>query len=114
MALDLVYQDRGTIIHRLDPRVKLLWWLSINVTLATWKPGLAELAPRSALYLICTDSEHRFLATPTWSGCTLYRICGASWYSSHSSHTFLLGNCRVLHRHDVAFVDHCIKHPYPH
>src|SRR5260370_17197788 len=36
MVLDLVYQDRGTIIHRLDPRVKLLWWLSINVTLATW------------------------------------------------------------------------------
>src|SRR5438132_6374369 len=36
MALDLAYQDRGTIIHRLDPRVKLLWWLSINVTLATW------------------------------------------------------------------------------
>jgi energy-coupling factor transport system permease protein len=36
LALDLAYQDRGTIIHRLDPRVKLLWWLSINVTLATW------------------------------------------------------------------------------
>src|SRR6266849_10870304 len=36
MALELAYQDRGTIIHRLDPRVKLLWWLSINVTLATW------------------------------------------------------------------------------
>src|SRR5258708_13896606 len=36
MALDLVYQDRGTIIHRLDPRVKLLWGLSINVTLAPW------------------------------------------------------------------------------
>src|SRR2546425_10068503 len=34
MALDLAYQDSGTIIHRLDPRVKLLWWLSINVTLA--------------------------------------------------------------------------------
>lgn len=36
MALELAYQDRGTVIHRLDPRVKLLWWLSINVTLATW------------------------------------------------------------------------------
>lgn len=36
MALDLAYQDRGTVIHRLDPRVKLLWWLSINITLATW------------------------------------------------------------------------------
>jgi energy-coupling factor transport system permease protein len=36
MALDLAYQDRGTVIHHLDPRVKLLWWLSINVTLATW------------------------------------------------------------------------------
>jgi energy-coupling factor transport system permease protein len=36
MALELAYQDRGTVIHRLDPRVKLLWWLSINFTLATW------------------------------------------------------------------------------
>ena len=36
MELDLAYQDRGTVIHRLDPRVKLLWWLSINITLATW------------------------------------------------------------------------------
>jgi energy-coupling factor transport system permease protein len=36
MALELAYQDRGTVIHRLDPRVKLLWWLSINITLATW------------------------------------------------------------------------------
>jgi len=36
MALDLAYQDRGTVIHRLDPRVKLLWWLSINIILATW------------------------------------------------------------------------------
>jgi energy-coupling factor transport system permease protein len=36
MALEIAYQDRGTFIHRLDPRVKLLWWLSINITLATW------------------------------------------------------------------------------
>jgi energy-coupling factor transport system permease protein len=36
MALDLVYQDKGSPIHRLDPRVKLLWWLSVNITLATW------------------------------------------------------------------------------
>lgn len=36
MAFELAYQDKGTVIHRLDPRVKLLWWLSINVTLATW------------------------------------------------------------------------------
>lgn len=36
MALDIAYQDRRTIIHRLDPRVKLLWWLAINITLATW------------------------------------------------------------------------------
>ncbi|HLI09416.1 MAG TPA: energy-coupling factor transporter transmembrane component T [Ktedonobacteraceae bacterium] len=36
MALEIAYQDKGTVIHRLDPRVKLLWWLSINVTLATW------------------------------------------------------------------------------
>ncbi len=40
MALELAYQDRGTVIHRLDPRVKLLWWLSINVTLATWNDPL--------------------------------------------------------------------------
>ena len=36
MAYSISYQDRGTFVHRLDPRVKLLWWLSINVTLATW------------------------------------------------------------------------------
>jgi energy-coupling factor transport system permease protein len=36
MALEIAYQDKGTVIHRLDPRVKLLWWLSINITLATW------------------------------------------------------------------------------
>ena len=36
MALELSYQDKGTIIHRLDPRVRMLWWLSINMTLATW------------------------------------------------------------------------------
>lgn len=35
-AFEIAYQDRGTVIHRLDPRVKLLWWLAINVTLATW------------------------------------------------------------------------------
>ncbi|TCJ16713.1 energy-coupling factor transporter transmembrane protein EcfT [Rubrobacter taiwanensis] len=40
MAYEVAYQDRGTIIHRLDPRVKLLWWLSINVTLATWNDPL--------------------------------------------------------------------------
>jgi energy-coupling factor transport system permease protein len=36
VAYSISYQDRGTFLHRLDPRVKLLWWLSINVTLATW------------------------------------------------------------------------------
>ncbi len=36
MAYSISYQDRGTFVHRLDPRVKLLWWLSINVTLTTW------------------------------------------------------------------------------
>ncbi|HEY7415513.1 MAG TPA: energy-coupling factor transporter transmembrane component T, partial [Ktedonobacteraceae bacterium] len=40
MALDLIYQDNGTIIHRLDPRVKLLWWLAINITLTTWNDPL--------------------------------------------------------------------------
>jgi energy-coupling factor transport system permease protein len=36
VAYSISYQDRGTFLHRLDHRVKLLWWLSINVTLATW------------------------------------------------------------------------------
>jgi energy-coupling factor transport system permease protein len=36
VAFELAYQDKDTPIHRLDPRVKLLWWLAINVTLATW------------------------------------------------------------------------------
>jgi energy-coupling factor transport system permease protein len=36
MALELAYQDKETIIHRLDPRVRMLWWLSINITLTTW------------------------------------------------------------------------------
>ena len=36
MALELSYQDRGTIIHKLDPRVRMLWWLAINITLTTW------------------------------------------------------------------------------
>lgn len=36
MAFELAYEDRGTVIHRLDPRVKLLWWLAINITLTTW------------------------------------------------------------------------------
>lgn len=40
MALELAYQERGTIIHRLDPRVRMLWWLSINITLATWNDPL--------------------------------------------------------------------------
>jgi energy-coupling factor transport system permease protein len=36
LAFELAYEDRGTVIHRLDPRVKLLWWLAINITLTTW------------------------------------------------------------------------------
>jgi energy-coupling factor transport system permease protein len=40
MALELSYQDRATIIHRLDPRVRMLWWLSINITLTTWNDPL--------------------------------------------------------------------------
>src|SRR5579884_4535804 len=36
MALELSYQEKETIIHRLDPRVRMLWWLSINITLTTW------------------------------------------------------------------------------
>jgi energy-coupling factor transport system permease protein len=40
MALEIAYQERGTIIHRLDPRVRMLWWLSINITLATWNDPL--------------------------------------------------------------------------
>jgi energy-coupling factor transport system permease protein len=36
VAYSISYQDRGTFLYRVDPRVKLLWWLSINVTLATW------------------------------------------------------------------------------
>jgi energy-coupling factor transport system permease protein len=40
MALELSYQDRATIVHRLDPRVRMLWWLSINITLTTWNDPL--------------------------------------------------------------------------
>jgi energy-coupling factor transport system permease protein len=36
MALELSYQEKDTVIHRLDPRVRMLWWLSINITLTTW------------------------------------------------------------------------------
>jgi energy-coupling factor transport system permease protein len=40
MALDLSYQDKATLIHRLDPRVRMLWWLSMNITLTTWNDPL--------------------------------------------------------------------------
>jgi energy-coupling factor transport system permease protein len=40
MALELSYQDKATIIHRLDPRVRMLWWLAINITLTTWNDPL--------------------------------------------------------------------------
>jgi energy-coupling factor transport system permease protein len=40
LVFELAYRDRGTVIHRLDPRAKLLWWLSINITLATWNDPL--------------------------------------------------------------------------
>lgn len=43
MALDFAYQDNGTVINRLDPRVKLLWWLAINITLTTWNDPLCLL-----------------------------------------------------------------------
>jgi energy-coupling factor transport system permease protein len=36
MALDLSYQHKETIIHQLDPRVRMLWWLAINIMLTTW------------------------------------------------------------------------------
>jgi energy-coupling factor transport system permease protein len=44
LAFELAYEDRGTVIHRLDPRVKLLWWLAINITLATWNDPIFLLA----------------------------------------------------------------------
>jgi energy-coupling factor transport system permease protein len=40
MGFELSYQDKATIIHRLDPRVRMLWWLSMNMTLTTWNDPL--------------------------------------------------------------------------
>jgi energy-coupling factor transport system permease protein len=50
LAFELVYRDRGTVVHRLDPRVKLLWWLSINITLATWNDPLFLLALLASVF----------------------------------------------------------------
>lgn len=36
MAFELSYQHKETIIHQLDPRVRMLWWLAINIMLTTW------------------------------------------------------------------------------
>lgn len=51
MALDLIYQDHGTVIHRLDPRVKLLWWLAINITLTTWNDPLCLLILLASVFI---------------------------------------------------------------
>ncbi len=50
MAFEVAYQDRDTLIHRLDPRVKLLWWLAINVTLATWNDPIFLLALLASVF----------------------------------------------------------------
>ncbi len=44
MALDLAYQDKETVIHRLDPRVKLLWLIATSITIITWNDPLCLLA----------------------------------------------------------------------
>jgi energy-coupling factor transport system permease protein len=59
VAFELAYRDRGTVIHRLDPRVKLLWWLSINVTLATWNDPIFL-----ALLLVSVFAYGRIAAIP--------------------------------------------------
>lgn len=51
MAFEVAYQDRDTPVHRLDPRVKLLWWLAINVTLATWNDPIFLFALLASVFL---------------------------------------------------------------
>ena len=51
MAFEVAYQDRDTPIHRLDPRVKLLWWLAINVTLATWNDPIFLFVLLASIFL---------------------------------------------------------------
>lgn len=63
MALELSYQDRGSVIHRLDPRVKLLWWLSINITLTTWNDPLFLF-----LLLASVFAYGRIARIPIWQG----------------------------------------------
>ena len=41
--LDLAYQNKETVIHRLDPRVKLLWLIVVSITLTTWNDPLCLL-----------------------------------------------------------------------
>lgn len=40
MALNMAYQDKGTLIHHLDPRVKLVWLLAVSVIVTTWDDPL--------------------------------------------------------------------------
>jgi energy-coupling factor transport system permease protein len=51
VAFEIAYQDRDTPVHRLDPRVKMLWWLAINVTLATWNDPIFLLALLASVFL---------------------------------------------------------------
>jgi energy-coupling factor transport system permease protein len=51
LAFELAYRDRRTVIHRLDPRAKLLWWLSINVTLATWNDPIFLLGLLASVFV---------------------------------------------------------------
>ena len=44
MALDLAYQDKETVIHRLAPRVKLLWLIATSITITTWNDPFCLLA----------------------------------------------------------------------
>jgi energy-coupling factor transport system permease protein len=52
LPFELSYRDRGTVVHALDPRVKLLWWLSINITLATWNDPLFLLVLLASVFSV--------------------------------------------------------------
>lgn len=60
MGLNLAYQQKETIIHRLDPRVKLLWMLSISLLLTTWNDPLFLLGLLTVLLLYARMAQIPF------------------------------------------------------
>jgi len=58
-VLDLAYQNKETIVHHLDPRVRMLAWFIISIVLITWNDPLFLL-----LLLIITLGYGRVAAIP--------------------------------------------------